>query len=275
MQNALERYLSRGIRCRVPSVGRGTAGRVARARETPPELRSRPRPTYGRYVKGVQARQHEGVAFAWDKQVWRTAFAFDPRCRAILLAGGNKGGVDQKRFYKRLIASADRRFDEHIASLKPPAKKRYENHHGKNSQPSTRHFARQAAREDRAARERTGDAEGPASGSRTDSGRACDELGRRTGHNLAHRAAQRHAALDTPPLRGGNGRQAGIGRGISGSPAHGHRSNHDDPGKVAVSAAGPIQAGCQVAPPKQAAPCHGMTYPMSGWQTGCQTQVSY
>jgi hypothetical protein len=52
------------------------------------------------------------------------AFAFDPKRRAVLLAGGDKGGVDQKRFYKRLIATADRRFDEHIASLTPFAKKR-------------------------------------------------------------------------------------------------------------------------------------------------------
>jgi hypothetical protein len=37
----------RGIRCRVPSVGSGASGRVARARKTPPGLRSRPRPTYG------------------------------------------------------------------------------------------------------------------------------------------------------------------------------------------------------------------------------------
>ena len=34
---------------------------------------------------------------------------FDARRRVILLAGGNKRGVDQKRFYKRLITIADRR----------------------------------------------------------------------------------------------------------------------------------------------------------------------
>jgi len=52
------------------------------------------------------------------------AFAFDPKRSAVLLVGEDKGGADQKRFYKRLIATADRRFDEHITSLKPLAKKR-------------------------------------------------------------------------------------------------------------------------------------------------------
>ena len=64
------------------------------------------------------------LRFSWARQVWRVAFAFDPNRSAILLVGGDKGGVDQKRYYKRLIATADRRFDEHIASLKLVAKKR-------------------------------------------------------------------------------------------------------------------------------------------------------
>jgi hypothetical protein len=31
--------------------------------------------------------------------------------------GGDKGGADQKRFYKRLIAVADDRYSEHLATL--------------------------------------------------------------------------------------------------------------------------------------------------------------
>ncbi len=75
-------------------------------------------------LKGSKHSNMKELRFAWEKQVWRMAFAFDPKRRAILLAGGNKGGADQKRFYKRLIATVDRRFDEHIASLTPFAKKR-------------------------------------------------------------------------------------------------------------------------------------------------------
>ena len=57
------------------------------------------------------------LRFGWEGGVWRIAFAFDPKRQAILLVGGDKGGADQKRFYKRLIAVADARFDEHLDSL--------------------------------------------------------------------------------------------------------------------------------------------------------------
>jgi hypothetical protein len=53
-----------------------------------------------------------------DRGVWRVAFAFDPERQAILLTAGNKAGVNQKRFYKELIATADNRFDDHLAQLK-------------------------------------------------------------------------------------------------------------------------------------------------------------
>jgi hypothetical protein len=38
------------------------------------------------------------LRFSWDKEVWRVAFAFDPNRQAILLAGGDKSGADQRRF---------------------------------------------------------------------------------------------------------------------------------------------------------------------------------
>ena len=47
--------------------------------------------------------------------VWRVAYAFDPARRAIVLVAGDKNGMPTARFYKRLIALADRRFDEHLA----------------------------------------------------------------------------------------------------------------------------------------------------------------
>lgn len=52
-----------------------------------------------------------------DDGVWRVAFAFDPERKAILLAAGDKAGVKQSRFYKRLIAKADKRFDDHLKEL--------------------------------------------------------------------------------------------------------------------------------------------------------------
>jgi hypothetical protein len=55
--------------------------------------------------------------------VWRVAFAFDPRRRAILLLAGDKSGVSERRFYKQLIAKADRRFDAHLARLQHQGRK--------------------------------------------------------------------------------------------------------------------------------------------------------
>ena len=55
--------------------------------------------------------------------VWRFAFAFDPRRRAIILYGGDKSGGSQQRFYRQLIDKADERFDAHLAALKAEAEK--------------------------------------------------------------------------------------------------------------------------------------------------------
>lgn len=56
-------------------------------------------------------------------QVIRIAFAFDPNREAILLIGGDKSGVSQKRFYRQLIAKADQLFSRHLAQLKQRRKK--------------------------------------------------------------------------------------------------------------------------------------------------------
>jgi hypothetical protein len=47
------------------------------------------------------------------KQVWRVAFGFDPKRRAILLCAGNKESTNQKDFYERLVATADKRFEKY------------------------------------------------------------------------------------------------------------------------------------------------------------------
>jgi hypothetical protein len=49
--------------------------------------------------------------------VWRVASAFDPARAAILLVAGDKSGVAEKKFYKRLIDKADRRYKEHLENL--------------------------------------------------------------------------------------------------------------------------------------------------------------
>lgn len=49
--------------------------------------------------------------------VWRVAFAFDPERKAILLVAGDKAGVNEKRFYKTLIAKAEKRYQGHLDRL--------------------------------------------------------------------------------------------------------------------------------------------------------------
>ena len=53
-----------------------------------------------------------------DGGVWRVPFAFDPERRAVLPVAGNKAGANERRFYRRLIAEADGRFDRHLEALK-------------------------------------------------------------------------------------------------------------------------------------------------------------
>lgn len=57
------------------------------------------------------------MRFSWQQEVWRVAFAFDPRRKVILLVGGNKCGVNQSRFYKRLIQVAEHRYQEHLQDV--------------------------------------------------------------------------------------------------------------------------------------------------------------
>ncbi|MBZ0105049.1 MAG: type II toxin-antitoxin system RelE/ParE family toxin [Sulfuricella denitrificans] len=91
-------------------------------------------PNLGRpTVDGLKGSRHANMKelrFSWEGEVWRIAFAFDPKRQAILLVGGNKGGADQRRFYKRLIAIADARFDQHLAAQQETVK---EHKHGKKS----------------------------------------------------------------------------------------------------------------------------------------------
>ncbi len=58
------------------------------------------------------------LRFDADNGVWRVAFAFDPERKAILLFAGDKSGVNQKKFYRKLIKKADERFDKHLLDLK-------------------------------------------------------------------------------------------------------------------------------------------------------------
>ena len=49
--------------------------------------------------------------------VLRAAFAFDPLRTAILLTGGDKSGISERRFYKQLIAKADKLYRLHLEKI--------------------------------------------------------------------------------------------------------------------------------------------------------------
>ncbi len=73
-------------------------------------------------LEGSRHRNMKELRFDADDGVWRVAFAFDPRRRAILLVAGDKSGVSERRFYRNLIAKADRRFDCHLTVTKKGGK---------------------------------------------------------------------------------------------------------------------------------------------------------
>lgn len=69
-------------------------------------------------LKGSHYANMKELRFSAADGEWRVAFAFDPKRQAILLVAGDKSGGSEKRFYQRLIAKADKRFDDHLDRLK-------------------------------------------------------------------------------------------------------------------------------------------------------------
>lgn len=65
-------------------------------------------------LKGSRHANMKELRFEADAGVWRAAFAFDPARQAVILAAGDKAGTGQARFYRRLIATADRRLEQHL-----------------------------------------------------------------------------------------------------------------------------------------------------------------
>ena len=78
-------------------------------------------PTLGRprvdTLKGSRHANMKELRFPVDDGIWRIAFAFDPKRRAVLLVSADKSGIAGRRFYRRLIGKADERFDRHLDRL--------------------------------------------------------------------------------------------------------------------------------------------------------------
>jgi hypothetical protein len=73
-------------------------------------------------LKGSRHSNMKELRFDAADGVWRVAFAFDPKRKAILLVAGDKSGGSEKRFYRELIRKADDRFDAHLFRLKREGK---------------------------------------------------------------------------------------------------------------------------------------------------------
>jgi hypothetical protein len=69
-------------------------------------------------LNGSRHAKMKELRFEASGGVWRVAFAFDSRRIALLLAAGDKSGTSERRFYRQLIAKADRRMDTHLSRMK-------------------------------------------------------------------------------------------------------------------------------------------------------------
>ncbi len=69
-------------------------------------------------LKGSRFANMKELRFRAADGVCRLAYAFDPERQAVLLVAAVKSGVNQQRFYKRLIEKADQRFAVHLDTLK-------------------------------------------------------------------------------------------------------------------------------------------------------------
>ena len=74
-------------------------------------------------MNGSRHANMKELRFKAADGIWRVAFAFDPKRKAVLLVAGDKSGVSEKRFYRGFIEKADDRYDAHLARLKKKERK--------------------------------------------------------------------------------------------------------------------------------------------------------
>lgn len=68
-------------------------------------------------LKGSEFANMKELRFSAEDGVWRVAFAFDPRRRAVLLVAGDKSGVAKDRFYRPFIKRAEKRLATWIKEI--------------------------------------------------------------------------------------------------------------------------------------------------------------
>lgn len=68
-------------------------------------------------LNGSRFMNMKELRFRSNGGVWRVTYAFDTRRAGVLLAAGDKSGVSERRFYRRLIVISDKRFSDHLKRL--------------------------------------------------------------------------------------------------------------------------------------------------------------
>ena len=67
-------------------------------------------------LKGSTYANMKELRFDASGGVWRAAFAFDPERKAVILVAADKSGTSEKAFYKKLIRTADKRYQAYLAA---------------------------------------------------------------------------------------------------------------------------------------------------------------
>jgi len=73
---------------------------------------------YADTVKGSRYPNMRELRVQSQGRPMRILYAFDPRRTAILLIGGDKTGLDDRRFYSTYIPKADRLYSERLEAIK-------------------------------------------------------------------------------------------------------------------------------------------------------------
>ncbi|MBO4576629.1 MAG: type II toxin-antitoxin system RelE/ParE family toxin [Neisseriaceae bacterium] len=72
---------------------------------------------YADTLKGSKYPNLKELRVAFGRSVFRICFVFDPLRNAVILCGGDKQGVNEQRFYKRLIVQAETIYEQYLQQL--------------------------------------------------------------------------------------------------------------------------------------------------------------
>jgi hypothetical protein len=69
-------------------------------------------------LKNSKHANMKELRFDASDGVWLAAFAFDGARQAVILVAADKSGASETRFYRTMIATADKRYDDRLTRQK-------------------------------------------------------------------------------------------------------------------------------------------------------------